>query len=89
MLAAMLCTVVCSSKFWLSSLPLQGSAFFLGGLLLVLVKWAIVGVFVETYGFWLLFSGFFPTALGFLRRLPVLGTVLDMPGLKMVSSSLN
>ena len=55
----------------------------------MLVKWAIVGVIVETYGFWLLFSGFFPTALGFLRRLPVLGTVLDMPGLKMVSSSLN
>eukprot|EP00891_Asterochloris_glomerata_P005905 jgi/Astpho2/5905/gw1.00080.143.1_t len=72
-----------TARFFMRRKNLKGSAFFLGGLILVLIKWAIVGVILETYGFWLLFSGFFPTALGFLRRLPVLGTVLDMPGLKM------
>jgi hypothetical protein len=63
---------------------MQGSALFVGGLVLVVVGWAIVGVILETYGFWLLFSGFFPTVLGFLRRLPVLGRVLDLPVLKTV-----
>jgi hypothetical protein len=62
----------------------QGSAFFLGGVGLVVWGWAIIGMAVETYGFWLLFSGFFPTVLGFLRRLPYLGGILDLPVLKTV-----
>lgn len=65
---------------------LQGSACFLVGVILILVKWALVGICVETYGFWLLFSGFFPVVLGFLRRLPVLGRLLDLPVLKTVGS---
>lgn len=63
---------------------MQGSAFYLLGFGLVLWGWAIPGMALEAYGFWVLFSGFFPTVLGFLRRLPVLGTVLDLPGLKWV-----
>ena len=47
--------------------------------------WAVVGMLVEIYGFWVLFAGFFPTVLAFLRRLPVLGRLLDMPILKTVS----
>jgi hypothetical protein len=62
----------------------RGSAFFGGGLLLVLAGWAVVGMAVEAYGFWLLFAGFFPTVLGFLRRAPGLGPVLDLPILKSV-----
>jgi hypothetical protein len=62
----------------------RGSAFFGGGLLLVLAGWAVVGMAVEAYGFWLLFAGFFPTVLGFLRRAPGLGPVLDLPVLKTV-----
>lgn len=46
--------------------------------------WAIIGMMVETYGFWLLFSGFFPTVLSFLRRLPYLGGILDLPVMKTV-----
>lgn len=65
----------------------QGSAFFLIGVFLILIKWALVGICVEAYGFWALFSGFFPTILGFLRRLPVLGSVLDLPVLKTVRCS--
>lgn len=66
---------------------MQGSACFLTGVVLILIKWALVGICVETYGFWLLFSGFFPTVLGFLRRLPVLGSILDLPVLKTVWGS--
>jgi hypothetical protein len=62
----------------------RGSAFFGAGLVLVLAGWAVVGMAVEAYGFWLLFAGFFPTVLGFLRRAPGLGPVLDAPVLKSV-----
>jgi hypothetical protein len=65
---------------------LQGSSFFLGGAFLVVIGWTIIGLLVEAYGFWLLFSGFFPTVLQFFRRVPLLGKVLDLPILKTVSS---
>lgn len=63
---------------------LQGTVCFMGGVVLVVWGWAIVGMLVETYGFWVLFAGFVPTALSFLRRVPVLGRVLDLPGFKRV-----
>lgn len=46
----------------LPTLPgwMQGSAFFLGGVCLVVYGWTLVGFLLETYGFWLLFSAFFP-----------------------------
>jgi len=62
----------------------QGSACFLLGFLLVVWGWAIIGFVVETYGFFLLFSGFFPTVLSFLRGVPLLGRILDAPALKRV-----
>lgn len=63
---------------------LQGSLFFWVGFGLVVWGWTIIGFCVETYGFFLLFSGFFPTALSFLRRVPFLGKILDAPGIKNV-----
>lgn len=71
-------------RFFMRRKNIKGSVCFLVGVTLILVKWALVGICVETYGFWLLFSGFFPVVLGFLRRLPVLGLVLDLPVLKTV-----
>jgi len=40
---------------------------------------------LESYGFWVLFSAFFPTVLGYLRGIPMLGSILDAPFLKSVS----
>lgn len=71
-------------RFFMRRKNLKGSACFLTGVVLILLKWALIGLCVETYGFWVLFSGFFPTVLGFLRRLPVLGRLLDFPLLKTV-----
>jgi hypothetical protein len=65
----------------------QGTVFFTIGVGLVVWGWAIVGMLVETYGFWLLFAGFVPTALSFLRRLPILGRMLDLPIFKKVSKA--
>jgi hypothetical protein len=33
----------------------------------------------------LCFSGFFPVAVNFLRRVPVIGTLLNLPGISSVS----
>jgi hypothetical protein len=68
---------------------LQGSACFLLGFMLVVWGWAIVGFVAETYGFFLLFRGFFPTVLSFLRNVPFLGRLLDTPALKTVGCSLH
>lgn len=73
--------------FTMSCGCMQGTIFFLSGVFLVVIGWAIIGTILETYGFWLLFRGFFPTVLGFLRRLPMMGAFLDAPGIKSVSST--
>jgi hypothetical protein len=88
----------------------KASIAFFGGIIIVLVGWPLVGMIVESYGFFLLFryrktkidrtfqvlsvinssnfSGFFPVAINFLRRVPVLGTFLNMPGVSKVSTSI-
>ncbi|KAI4479220.1 vesicle transport protein GOT1B [Polistes fuscatus] len=63
---------------------IKASASFLGGIFVVLMGWPIVGMIIETYGFVLLFSGFLPVAISFLRRVPILGTILNMPGLSRI-----
>ncbi len=59
--------------------------FYLGGCAVVVYGWTVVGLLLEAYGFWLLFCEFFPTVLQFLRRVPVLSKILDLPILKLVS----
>uniref|UniRef100_A0A6Q2YCM2 Uncharacterized protein n=1 Tax=Esox lucius TaxID=8010 RepID=A0A6Q2YCM2_ESOLU len=60
---------------------LPATSFFLGGVIVVLIGWPIIGVVLEIYGFFLLFRGFFPVAVGFIRRVPVLGSILNLPGI--------
>ncbi|XP_043341533.1 vesicle transport protein GOT1A isoform X2 [Cervus elaphus] len=45
---------------------LKGTSFFLGGVAIVLLRWPLLGMILETYGFFSLFRGFFPVAFGFL-----------------------
>ncbi|XP_023017354.1 vesicle transport protein GOT1B isoform X1 [Leptinotarsa decemlineata] len=66
-------------RFFFQRHKVKGSLAFFGGIALVLFRWPLVGMIVETYGFILLFSGFFPVAINFLRRVPVLGTILNLP----------
>ncbi|XP_021967168.1 vesicle transport protein GOT1B [Folsomia candida] len=68
-------------RFFFQRHKIKGSAAFFGGIFVVLIGWPIIGMVVETYGFFLLFSGFFPYAINFLRRVPVIGTLLNMPGI--------
>jgi len=58
---------------------LRGTACFLGGILLVFLKWPAIGVLVEMFGFLNLFGDFFPVILTFLRQLPFIGSFLNLP----------
>ncbi|XP_072034795.1 vesicle transport protein GOT1B-like [Amphiura filiformis] len=68
-------------KFFFQQHKLKATAFFIGGMLIVLIGWPLIGMCVETYGFFLLFGGFLPVAINFLRRVPVIGTLLNLPGI--------
>ncbi|OAE26286.1 hypothetical protein AXG93_3040s1030 [Marchantia polymorpha subsp. ruderalis] len=67
----------------------NGSISFLVGFCLVLLGWAILGMIVEAYGFIVLFSGFWPTVVVFLGRIPVLGWLINTPFLLAVDTATN
>lgn len=66
-------------RFFFQRHKIKGSICFFGGIFIVLFGWPIVGMIIETYGFILLFSGFFPVVINFIRRIPVLGMFLNLP----------
>ncbi|XP_067001196.1 vesicle transport protein GOT1B [Anabrus simplex] len=69
-------------RFFFQRHKVRATIAFFGGISVVLLGWPLIGMLVETYGFILLFSGFFPVAINFLRRIPVLGTILNFPGIR-------
>ncbi|KAI8732461.1 vesicle transport protein GOT1B [Biomphalaria glabrata] len=72
-------------RFFFQKHKLKATGFFVGGMLIVLFGWPICGMCVELYGFFLLFSGFFPVAINFLRRVPVVGSILNLPGIRSIA----
>jgi len=75
-------------RFFFQKRKLKGTACFLGGIGLVVIGWAFIGMLVEIFGFINLFGDFFPIVLAFLRRLPIIGTVLSLPGIKNLTDSI-
>ncbi|OSX66482.1 hypothetical protein POSPLADRAFT_1166506 [Postia placenta MAD-698-R-SB12] len=71
--------------FFARKQKLRGTACFIGGILLVFLKWPFVGFVVETFGFLNLFGDFFPVILTFLRQLPGVGHVLSLPYIRDVA----
>merc|ERR1712223_2336157 len=61
-------------RFFFQYHKIKGSTAFFGGILVVLFGYPLIGMIIEAYGFIVLFSGFFPVAINFLRRIPVLGS---------------
>ncbi|XP_051544280.1 vesicle transport protein GOT1B-like isoform X1 [Myxocyprinus asiaticus] len=66
-------------RFFFQKHKMKATSFFVGGVFVVLIGWPIVGVILEFYGFFLLFRGFFPVVIGFIRRIPLLGYLLNLP----------
>lgn len=71
-------------RFFFQKHKITGSSCFLGGIVVVLFGWPLIGMIIEAYGFILLFSGFFPVVINFLRRVPVVGNILNLPGISQV-----
>ncbi|RLN51249.1 hypothetical protein BBJ29_009882 [Phytophthora kernoviae] len=57
----------------------RGIVCFLGGILLVMLRYPIIGMIIQSFGFLNLFGSFFPVAVAFLRQTPVIGNVLNLP----------
>jgi hypothetical protein len=68
--------------FWQPHNPqkMKGTFAFFGGIIIVLVVgWPLIGMLVEFYGFFVLFSGFLPVIISFIRRIPIVGSLLNLP----------
>ncbi|CAG0890048.1 unnamed protein product [Cyprideis torosa] len=78
-----------SLRFFFQWEKLKASAFFFGGILVVLIGWPLVGMALELYGAFVLFYGVFPVVINFLRRLPVIGTILNLPGINRVGANVD
>ncbi|KAL4225599.1 golgi transport 1B [Mactra antiquata] len=75
-------------RFFFQRHKMKATGFFMGGIFVVLIGWPVIGMVLEIYGFFLLFSGFFPVAINFLRRVPVIGSLLNLPGIRSVADRL-
>jgi len=56
---------------------LKGTAAFTAGILLILLRWPLVGFLVELYGIFVLFGDFFSTIGGFVGNVPVVGPYIQ------------
>ncbi|WJX80546.1 hypothetical protein P8452_63532 [Trifolium repens] len=54
----------------------KGTAAFLLGLFFIFVRWPIVGIILEIYGFVFLFGGFWSSVKVFLYHIPVVGWII-------------
>eukprot|EP00299_Pterocystis_sp_00344_P014411 c7137_g1_i1.p1 GENE.c7137_g1_i1~~c7137_g1_i1.p1 ORF type:complete len:142 (+),score=22.83 c7137_g1_i1:39-464(+) len=66
---------------------LRGTACFLGGIILVLAKYPILGILVEAFGFVNLFGNFFPIIIETLKRMPIIGNVFNSPFVVMITDA--
>ncbi|EGC39913.1 hypothetical protein DICPUDRAFT_74542 [Dictyostelium purpureum] len=53
--------------------------FFLGIIVLLATRWTFVGMLVELFGFVNLFGDAFPIIISILRKLPIIGNILNHP----------
>ncbi|EDV99885.1 vesicle transport protein GOT1B [Drosophila grimshawi] len=71
-------------RFFFQRHKLKGTTAFFGGIVIVLLGFPIIGMIIESYGFFALFSGFFPVAINFLGRVPVLGSFFNLPFMQKI-----
>ena len=72
-------------RFFFQKKKARGTSTFLGGMLLVLWGWPVFGILIEAFGFLNLFGDFFPIALGFMRNMPIIGHVLNLPPVRTLT----
>ncbi|XP_017104498.1 vesicle transport protein GOT1B isoform X1 [Drosophila bipectinata] len=75
-------------RFFFQRHKVKGTTAFFGGIIIVLLGFPIIGMIIESYGFFALFSGFFPVAINFLGRVPLLGPLLNIPIMQKIVQKL-
>jgi hypothetical protein len=58
---------------------IRGTVCFFLGIFLVILRWGLIGMSLEVFGFLNLFGNFLPIVLTVGRQIPVLGKLLDLP----------
>eukprot|EP01088_Endostelium_zonatum_P010995 TRINITY_DN24738_c0_g1_i1.p1 TRINITY_DN24738_c0_g1~~TRINITY_DN24738_c0_g1_i1.p1 ORF type:complete len:142 (+),score=17.47 TRINITY_DN24738_c0_g1_i1:109-534(+) len=66
-------------NFFFQRRKIRGTVCFFGGILLVIFRYAAIGIIIEIFGFVNLFGNFFPHVFAFLRNMPVIGMILSLP----------
>lgn len=61
---------------------MRGIVSFFGGVLLVLLRWPIIGMVCQLYGLVYLFGQFFPIAAQSMKQMPVVGQVFSIPSVE-------
>ncbi|CAK7238997.1 MAG: Golgi Transport [Sporothrix thermara] len=64
--------------FFARKQKVKGTAAFFSGLLLILMRWPLIGFLVELYGIMVLFGDFLGTIAAFARNVPVIGPYIGM-----------
>lgn len=64
-------------NFFFQPHKLKGSGLFFIGIFMILLGWTFTGMCMESWGFFVLFKGFFPAMISFAKRMPVLGSILS------------
>lgn len=70
-----------TTAFWRKT---SGRIMFWFGLVLVVMRWGLIGAMVEIAGLLIIFGAFLGSAIGLGRNLPVVGPVLSLPGVSTV-----
>jgi hypothetical protein len=68
---------------------LKGTAAFVAGIILILMRWALVGFVVEAYGIAILFGDFLLTMAGYAGAIPVVGPYIKLAVEKLVGGRRN
>lgn len=76
-------------SFFFQKHKVKATIAFFVGITVVLVGYPLVGMIIETYGFILLFGGFIPATVQFLRRVPVIGSFLNFPIISRIVDKLD
>ncbi|KAI9736344.1 MAG: Golgi Transport [Cirrosporium novae-zelandiae] len=66
-----------TALFFARKQKIKGSAAFGGGIILILLKWSLIGFVIELYGIFVLFGDFFATIGGFAGNIPVVGPYIE------------
>ena len=56
---------------------LKGTAAFITGIALILLRWPLTGFLIELYGIFVLFGDFFATIASFAGNIPVVGPYIQ------------